>query len=185
MMPAEMSFKTLTMARFALLSFILLALSNSNGVDAACECGYVMEDTGDLWTHSIVEDYSKFRNAAPGIPAEEALRFNWEVSDWERSGRNARIYQRENIWLEDGLLKLIQRPHSAADRTAGRKIRSAEIHTRRGDILFGSFRSEYRVVVQPNTKGMTCSGFFTYATRWNDSPEVDVSSQRLPASIQS
>src|SRR5690606_20359282 len=121
--------------------------------ESRCECGYLMEDTGDFWTHSIINNFSKYPNSAAGEPTVKAISKDWRVSTWENGAPRGRSYKKDNIRIEDGLLKLKQSAYSDADRTAGAKIIGAEIFTNNEDVLFGSIRSEYRVVVEPETDG--------------------------------
>ena len=53
-----------------------------------------------------------------------------------------------------------QKAYSDRDILDGKPVSVAEIATRRDDILYGSFRAKYKLVVPQNTEGGAVSKFF-------------------------
>lgn len=146
----------------ALSSLPLLAL-------AQCECGYIVE--GNRFTHGIVTDFSKFPDTSDIMDGSDKELDEWEVQEWGTSvtGQHGNTEYRlprqnmgENVWIKGGTLHMRQNGYSVQEAEEELPVKVAEIVTRRNDILYGSFRSNFRVIEQPDAEGGSVAGFFFY-----------------------
>lgn len=144
--------------------------------EAGCECGYQVGN--DRYTNAIQTDFSRFLDVEDISDGSGDELDDWEVQDW---GTNATTRGTEtllakqndpsNAWIQGGLLQMRQKAYSDQDKADGKPVSIAEIVTRREDILYGSFRARYKIVVQKHTNGGAVSGFFFYH---GDASETDI-----------
>lgn len=161
--------------RLCVLSLALV--SRFRGAAAAqCACGYQVK--GDRYTHAIVTNFAQMLKVQDLSDGSGNELNDWEVQDWgtkatTRGTESLLPKQNDpsNVWIEDGLLHMRQEGYSDQDQSDGNPVSVAEIVTRRDDILYGSFRARYKIVVQANTKGGSVSGFFFYH---GDASETDI-----------
>lgn len=140
-----------------LVAGLLLPIAN-----AACECGY-RTNTQAVFQYSILTDLKdistkKFRNSA-----------DWDIKTFVLNSSKSRPiatnYTINNVNVADHMLKLTC---SAYDASITNSILSAGVHTRRSDILYGSFRATFSI--SGRGQGVVGSLFF-YA---NDTTEIDI-----------
>jgi len=134
---------------------------------AKCECGYQIKD--DRYTNAILTDFSHTPNANDISEDSKNQLNDWEVQEWGTNATTrgtetllAKQNDASNVWIRDGLLQMRQKAYSDQDEADGDPVSVAEIVTRRNDILYGSFRARYRIIVEKNTNGGAVSGFFFY-----------------------
>jgi hypothetical protein len=114
-------------------------------VQAACECGYLLNST--LFTHRI---YNSFTTAT-SLP-------DWSIQTWTIPGNVsqhtlARQNSASNIWLSPSGLHLRQKGYTGTG-----PVSVAELHSIRDDIFHGSFRARFAVHGGPGA----VAGFFFY-----------------------
>ncbi|RPB25239.1 concanavalin A-like lectin/glucanase [Terfezia boudieri ATCC MYA-4762] len=143
---------------------------------ADCECGYQVGS--ERYTNAIQTDFSRFLDVGDISDGSGDELDDWEVQDWSTNattrGTEKLLVKKNdpsNVWIQGGLLQLRQKAYSDQDKTNGKPVSIAEIVTRRDDILYGSFRARYKIVVQEHTNGGAVSGFFFYH---GDASETDI-----------
>ena len=166
----QMEFFTVTRTFLRLSIIGLIAISNfARTAGAQCECGYTVKS--DHYTHGIVTLFSRLLNADDITDGSGNELKDWEVQDWGTNGTGTpgennyalpRQNTPENLWIQGGLLQMKQSAYSEDDAEEGSPVKVAEIVTRRGDILYGSFRSRFSINVEDGTEGGTVVGFFFY-----------------------
>ncbi|KAK2756092.1 hypothetical protein FQN54_005499 [Arachnomyces sp. PD_36] len=127
--------------RFLIIPALLSSLAAAN-----CQCGYVMNDTGEYFTHLIHNNFS-------GSTTDVGDNFfqNWIIQTWSAgpsTNKKAKLsvtHKEENVGIRDGALILRQKGYSREDRQLGRNVSVAAIASSRTDILHGSFRAEMKV----------------------------------------
>lgn len=128
---------------------------------ASCECGY-QTNTGDIWQYSIVSDFSGTDSSTFASSAD------WTIVDTVHESGTTNpytlAYTSANVAVQDSTLQLTC---SAYNSSTDMTIYAGEITTQRDDILYGSFRANYRV--QGGSGAV--AGFFFYA---DDSNEIDI-----------
>ncbi|KAJ7784485.1 concanavalin A-like lectin/glucanase domain-containing protein [Mycena metata] len=150
------------MAPFARLNVLvtLVALSATQILAQSCACGY-KDSNGHVWREAI---NSTFTESAGALAA---VKSNWDIatdleSDQPETAKASIQYVKANVVEHNNALGL---KASAYDNSGS--VKSAEISTKRDDILYGSFRMQAQV---PTTPGVVF-GFFTYIS---DSQEQDI-----------
>ncbi|KAK7056750.1 hypothetical protein VNI00_002467 [Paramarasmius palmivorus] len=140
------------------LSAVTLALSSA-AIAQNCQCGY-RDSSGNIWREAIISTFTQDEGALAAVNA------NWIISTDNQpqpSPATASIqYVTANVMQYNDALGL---KASAYDNSGS--VKSAEIFTKRKDILYGSFRMQAQV---PSVPGVVF-GFFTYI---NDSQEQDI-----------
>ena len=139
--------------RFAILSALLATLISAN-----CECGYLMRDSNEYFTHLIYNNFSRSPNV------EEEFFQNWDIQTWTvgpgvRKSQFPLLHEEGNIGIQGGALILRQKGYSKEDRRLHRNVSVAAIASQRRDILHGSFRAVMKV---EGAKGGSVGGFFWY-----------------------
>lgn len=134
---------------------------------AECECGYQVKD--DRYTNAIQTDFSHFLDVDDLSNGSGNELDDWEVQEWSTKPTTngtekllAKQNDASNVWVQGGLLQMRQKAYSDQDKADKKPVSIAEIITRTSDILYGSFRARYKIVVQKNTNGGAVSGFFFY-----------------------
>lgn len=146
-----------------LLVICALAFLYPAPVAAVCECGYLLTQTGQRYTH-------KFQNDFTGIPdTTNAANLTRTIPDWiiqeynfpadNKTGLMGRQNAMSSIWVKDGELRLLQKGYPI--NSTG-PVQVAELHSRRQDFFHGSFRASYRVATVKGAKGGAVAGFFFY-----------------------
>ncbi|OLL23425.1 Beta-glucanase [Neolecta irregularis DAH-3] len=149
-----------------LLIFIVFSLASQLS-QAICECGYKTAN-GLLWTHTLNSDFT-----APSMTNVTYSSFSsqWTISNWSNGNVAAgnrtvtigRQFLPQNVYFQNKSLNL-----KVSAYTGRGKILCGEISTVRADILYGSFRSTFKV--QPVSGA--CAGFFYYYVWINNNPEL-------------
>lgn len=140
-----------------------LALLYSAPAAAVCECGYLLTETGQRYTH-------KFKNDFSGVPdTTDASNLTRTIPDWVIQEYNfaadnkTKTFGRQNamssIWVKGGQLHLLQK---AYPKNGTGPVQVAELQSQRQDFFHGSFRASYRVVTVPGATGGAVAGFFFY-----------------------
>lgn len=143
------------------VNVIISSLLVSGFVEASCECGY-QTNTGDVWQYSIVTDFSGTDTNTFASSADWTI-----VNAVHESGTTNPYnlaYTSANVAVQDSVLQLTC---SAYDPSSDMTIYAGEIITQRDDILYGSFRANYRV---KGGSGAVAALFF-YA---DDTNEIDI-----------
>lgn len=127
-----------------------------------CECGYIT-NTQEVYQYALTTDFNttttaQFQNSSDWIVSTNVLAAS-------SSRPIATNYTSENVNIVNQTLELTC---SAYDSSVSDSIRSAQIHTSRTDIQYGSFRATFQVV---GTSQGAISALFFYA---NDTTEVDI-----------
>ncbi|KAF8476063.1 concanavalin A-like lectin/glucanase domain-containing protein [Kalaharituber pfeilii] len=145
---------------------------------AQCECGYLVGK--DRFTHSILSHFGRLLDQ-PDIADGSGNELNdWEVQGWSTNGTGKRGSERfllpkkneeSNVFIQGGALNLQQTAYTEDDEAEGRPVLVSEIVTRRSDILYGSFRSRFKIIVEEDTEGGAVAGFFFYH---GDQSETDI-----------
>lgn len=146
-----------------LLLVVICALASLHPAVAVCECGYMLTQTGQRYTH-------KFKNNFSGVPdTTDATNLTRTIPDWEiqeynfpadnNTGTLGRQNAMSSIWVKDGQLHLLQQ---AYPKNGTGPVKVAELQSRRGDFFHGSFRASYRVVTVAGATGGSVAGFFFY-----------------------
>ncbi|KAF8417252.1 concanavalin A-like lectin/glucanase domain-containing protein [Tirmania nivea] len=141
-----------------------------------CECGYQVRD--DRYTNAILTDFARLLNVEDISDGSGTELNDWEVQEWGTNATKrgtemllARQNDPSNVWIQGGLLQMRQKAYSDQDKVDRKPVSVAEIITRRDDILYGSFRAKYRIVVDEYTNGGAVCGFFFYH---GDESETDI-----------
>ncbi|KAF8207435.1 concanavalin A-like lectin/glucanase domain-containing protein [Mycena galopus ATCC 62051] len=130
-----------------MLSFtnlVLLAISSTQVLAQNCACGY-KDSAGHVWREAIVSTFTQDAGALAAVNAD------WLIST-DLQGQPTGTANIQYV---------------AANYDNSGSVKSAEIFTKKHDILYGSFRMRARV---PTVPGVVF-GFFTYIT---DTQEQDI-----------
>jgi hypothetical protein len=143
-----------------MLSTILiagLALLQSIGTNAACECGYRVPGSGAIYTHRMHNNFA-------GEPDTSTPQLAyWEVQTWNSTlsgddeGEVIKENQAENVWIEDGQLHLRQKGWNGEGT-----VKVAEIHSKETNVFHGHFAARFRIRQNPKAEGGAVAGFFFY-----------------------
>ena len=135
---------------------IALLLTALGYVGADCECGYV-DEVGNVWMERMNFPFDRLGTDLSKVT-------DLVVRDYDKDqgfGTTPFHLEPDNVYIENGELVLRVKGPSA------NYVSSAEIVTRRNDILYGTFRAEVNF---PREEG-TCAALFFYR---NDTQEIDV-----------
>ncbi|EFW13249.1 hypothetical protein D8B26_004141 [Coccidioides posadasii str. Silveira] len=140
--------------------------------NAACECGFRMNDTSQYFTHII---YSNFTQYSPGkkLASNPEFRRNWAIQRWNMPSINWAtplpvLNEQENVYLENGHMVLRQVGYPKEGILAGRNVSVASVAGQSGDLLHGSFRTEVKI---EGAEGGSVGAFFWYH---DDQNEIDI-----------
>lgn len=142
------------------LSFLIVLALLLSRVAATCECGYIVGDTDEYFTHIIYNNFSR-----PTADIRDDFFQNWVIQTWNATPGSHKkstfpvLHEEENVGLQNGSLVLQQKGYSNADRQLHRNVSVAAIASQRTDILHGSFRAVIKV---EGAKGGSVGGFFWY-----------------------
>lgn len=142
------------------LSSVLILTLLLSRVTANCECGYIVDDTDEYFTHIIYNNFSR-----PAADIKDDFFQNWVIQTWNATPSSHRkstfpvLHEEENVGIQDGSLVLRQKGYSKEDRQLRSNVSVAAIASQRTDILHGSFRTVMRV---EGAKGGSVGGFFWY-----------------------
>lgn len=140
-----------------------LALLYPAPATAVCECGYLLTQTGQRYTHKFQNDFTSMpdttnaANLTRTIPDWEIQEYNFPADN--QTGLMGRQNAMSSIWVKDGELRLLQKAYPI--NSTG-PVQVAELHSRRQDFFHGSFRASYRVVTVDSAAGGAVAGFFFY-----------------------
>ncbi|KAK5009449.1 hypothetical protein LTR60_005198, partial [Cryomyces antarcticus] len=148
-------------------------LSPIGYVFAACECGYIQNNTA-LWTSTLHTNFTQVNTTNDWAVQERISPQNATVAPYgiTREIRNVEFNpasSNDSLKAKDGsqaglLLYVRSKLETGSDGTL---VPAAEIRTTRRDIQYGSFRAGIHAT---NVKG-TCGAFFWYL---NDTQEIDM-----------
>ncbi|KAM5495283.1 hypothetical protein McanMca71_005553 [Microsporum canis] len=162
-----------SLIRDVLLAFFLLYPT----VKASCECGFVINDTQDYYTHLIHNNFSAFSPTKP-LSTNPKFTRDWAIQKWGLPVMNWAtplpiLNRPENVYLEDGHLTLRQEGYPKESVMSAHNVSVASIASRASDILHGSFRAN---MVMENASGGSVAGFFWYHMDWkqDDKNEIDI-----------
>lgn len=133
-------------------------------VSCACECGYVLHDTGAYFTHVLSSNFSAYPDATSlnTNPATSNLSRDWTVQSWSAgTGPDNPIPRRNdeaNVYVQDGTLTMRQIGYTAQDKADNKSVSIAAIVSKEDQILHGSFRTVLKVSEDRGSVG----GFFWY-----------------------
>lgn len=109
--------------RIAAAVAIIAAIAPLGLATEDCPCGWKVQETGDVFTHKLVHDFSTWPNTADLLQNRSANDFSkhWMVYDYQQNSDNPAIrlnakYDYRNVYIEDGNLHLLQKGYSARDR---------------------------------------------------------------------
>ncbi|KAJ6528406.1 concanavalin A-like lectin/glucanase domain-containing protein [Mycena capillaripes] len=139
-------------------ALVLLAISSTQVQAQNCACGY-KDSVGHVWREAIVSTFTQDAGALAAVNAD------WIIStdlQGQPTGTADIQYVAANVFQHQDALGL---KASAYDNSGS--VKSAEIFTKKDDILYGSFRMRAQV---PSVPGVVF-GFFTYIT---DTQEQDI-----------
>ena len=131
---------------------------------SACECGYILHDTGAYFTHVLTNNFSTYPDAAALNTDRRASDFSkdWTVQSWTAGAGPDHPFPRRNdesnVVVQSGALMMRQRGYTAQDKAANKVVSIAAIVSKRGDFLHGSFRTTFTVSEDRGSVG----GFFWY-----------------------
>ncbi|KAH7099551.1 concanavalin A-like lectin/glucanase domain-containing protein [Auriculariales sp. MPI-PUGE-AT-0066] len=149
---------------FALLSLALPAAVSAAAIKkrANCDCGYV-DDQGRVWRESVESDFTSSAGALSVVSD------NWLVQDWTAPPSETAPLARQNV-VENVLSyqDALGLRTSAYDGSGTTKI--SEIDSKRGDVLYGTFRMRAQI---PSVPGV-CFGFFSYNGATSPVSEIDI-----------
>lgn len=142
---------------------LLLLLPLVELVEAQCECGYSMDETGDYFTHAIYNNFSTFA-PSKAVSKNSGFALDWIAQGWampyvSRITPLAIQNTLENVYIDDGNLILKQAGYPNEAVMAGRNVSVASISSRVDDIFHGSFRTEMKV---EGATGGSVAAFFWY-----------------------
>ncbi|EEP77284.1 predicted protein [Uncinocarpus reesii 1704] len=152
----------------ALLPVVLFAIV----VNAACECGFRMNDTRHYFTHIIYSNFSQY-SPAKRLTSNPEFKRNWAIQQWSMpsiSWATPLPVQnlQENVYLEDGTMILRQIGYPKEGVLAGRNVSIASVAGQSGDLFHGSFRTEFKL---EGADGGSVAAFFWYH---DDQNEIDM-----------
>ncbi len=130
----------------------------------ACECGYVLHDTGAYFTHARANNFSTYPDATSLNTNHATSDFSqdWTVQSWSAGvGLDNPIPRRNdeaNVYVQDGTLLMRQIGYSAQDKADNESVSIAAIVSNEDDFLHGSFRTVFKVSEDRGSVG----GFFWY-----------------------
>ncbi|KAF3484169.1 NACHT and TPR domain protein [Arthroderma uncinatum] len=132
-------------------------------VKASCECGFVINDTQDYYTHLIHNNFSAFSPTKP-LSTNPKFTRDWAIQKWGLPVMNWAtplpiLNRPENVYLEDGHLTLRQEGYPKESVLSAEIVSVASIASRASNILHGSFRAN---MVMENASGGSVAGFFWY-----------------------
>lgn len=169
----------------AIVSILGMLTPSAN---AECECGYYVPETSSLFTHAQISDFTETERIKTVADMKERLT-DWTIQSWTSPGtdeslfgtenfRLPRINMEQNVWLEEGSLHLLEKAYSEEDYKRRISVQVAEVVAEEQEVLYGSFRAEFRVLVEEETKGGACAGFFYYFVRPPPAPASWMRAQR-------
>jgi len=148
--------------RLAALTSATLTLAVT--AQCACECGYILHDTGAYYTHVLTHNFSTYPDATSLNTNRAVSDFSrgWTVQSWSAGAGPdnpiPRINAEANVFVQNGTLVLRQVGYTAADEAANRNVSIAAIVSEEASFLHGSFRSVFKVSEDRGAVG----GFFWY-----------------------
>lgn len=130
---------------------------------AVCECGYLLTQTGQRYTHKFHNDFTKIPDTTNVFNLTRTIS-DWEIQDYsfeanDKTGAMERQNAMSSIWVKDGQLHLLQKGYP---KNSTGPVQVAELHSRRQDFFHGSFRASYRVVEVEGAAGGAVASFFFY-----------------------
>lgn len=152
-----------------LTALLRALLSLAGAVECACECGYVLHDTMQYYTHHLTTDFSHYPDvtALNKNPAASGFSADWTVQSWSAGGSSndsiPRRNDESNVFVQNGTLVLRQLGYSDQDRTSNKSVSVAAIVSNEQGFLHGSFRSIFKVSEDRGSVG----GFFWYHVRFS------------------
>lgn len=131
---------------------LLITIVQLVQADGSCPCGYRMQDTREVYTHLL---YNNFTNALPRkhlVPDSGADWFtnNWYLTTHKQGAIHHdrqldQQYSVDNVFIDNGTLMLKVCGYSAADLEARKAVSVAGIQSKTKDMLFGSYRMEMNI----------------------------------------
>ncbi len=153
-----------------LAAIITATLALARSAKCACECGYVLSDTGAYFTHALVNDFTTVPDAASlnTNPAASSFSSRWTVQSWSGGvGPNRPIPRRNdesNVFVQNGTLVLRQLGYTAQARAENKSVSIAAIVSKEEAFLHGSFRSVFKV----SEDRSSVAGLFWYHVSFTD-----------------
>lgn len=133
------------------------------GINAACECGFRMSDTGQYFTHIIYTNFSRLASTKT-LASNPEFKRNWAIQKWNMPAVNWATplpihNQEQNVYLENGNMVLRQVGYPKEGILVGRNVSIASVAGLSNDVLHGSFRTEMKI---EGANGGSVGAFFWY-----------------------